>query len=84
MATMNDLVRKSILEFISEYQGIESSQIDWDLPIGKSVFLDSVSTIELLMYLETKVSVSLPLSDMLLDFPETLNILGHRVSELCE
>ena len=84
MATMNDLVRKSILEFISEYQGIGSSQIDWDLPIGESVFLDSVSTIELLMYLETKLSVSLPVSEMLLAFPETHNILGHRVSELCE
>lgn len=84
MVAMNDLVRKSILEFMSEYQGLDSSQIDWDLPIGESAFLDSVSTIEFLMYLETKLSVNLPLSDMLSDFPKTLNMLGHRISEFCE
>ena len=77
---MTEIAKEAVSAFFLQRKGLETAQIDWDKPIADAGYLDSLGTIELLMHVEQNLDVELPLSEMLEDFPTTLNNLLEVIS----
>lgn len=78
---MREKFEEAIIRFLNNRldQSVNEDDIDWTGNMFDSGYLDSLGIYQLLLYLEQEFSISLPLSDLLENFPSSLNELFIRL-----
>ena len=72
-----------IWQFLSKNKekSISLSEIKWNENFFHQGYIDSLDFYNLIMYLEKSLSIELPLSEIIADFPSTFEELHMRVNE---
>lgn len=78
---MREKFEEAIIRFLNDRfdQSIKEGDIDWNSNMFDSGHLDSLGIYHLLLHLEQELLISLPLSDLVDNFPSSLNDLYSKL-----
>lgn len=78
---MREKFEAAIIRFLNERfdKSVVEGDIDWNGNMFDAGYLNSLDIYLLLPHLEEELSISLPLSDLIDDFPEFFNELHARI-----